>query len=323
MSQENKKNPQVLLIDTLHPSFISILEAAGCTCIPGYNWRIEEILTKINQYDGLAIRSRFKLDQHFLERASTIKCIGRAGAGMENIDVDFAQSVGITCVHAPEGNRDAVGEHAIGMLLSLMNHLIRADQEVRSGIWRREENRGLELQGKTVGIIGFGNMGSAFAKKLQGFECTILAYDKYIRLDHQKYPFVKQCEQKEIFDQADIVSLHLPLTEETRYLVNEDYLESFKKPIFIINTARGKIVDTAALVNALKANKIRGAALDVLEYESISFEQLNATQLPEPFQYLIKSDKVILSPHIGGWTHESNEKIAQVLAEKMLQVFNH
>lgn len=311
---------KVLLIDTLHSSFKKKLEEKGIECVEGYHLSKDEIANTIDEFYGLAIRSRFKLDRSFLQKGKRLKCIGRAGAGMENIDLKAAEEFEISCLNAPEGNRDAVGEHAIGMLLALMNKLIIADREVRIGIWKREENRGVELQGKTVGIIGFGNMGSAFGKKLQGFDCEILVYDKYLRIDQQQFPFVKQVAIEELFERCDILSLHIPLTSETSYLVNTDFISQFKKPIWIINTARGKVVDTEALVEAIEKGKILGAALDVLEYESISFEQLDASKLPMPFQYLINSDKVVLSPHIGGWTHESNEKIASVLAEKMIGV---
>jgi len=204
------------------------------------------------------------------------------------------------------------------MLLMLFNNLKRADSEVRTGIWKREENRGVELQGKTIGIIGFGNMGSAFAEKLKGFGVNILVYDKYITVDATKFPFVTQTTLQTVFDEATILSLHVPLTNETNYLVNDDFLHHFKNPIYLINTARGKVVNTAALVNHLKSGTVLGACLDVLEYESLSFEQLAQTNMPEAFQYLIASDKVILSPHIAGWTHESNEKIARVLATKII-----
>ena len=237
---------------------------------------------------------------------------------MENIDVEYAESKGIRCLHAPEGNRDAVGEHALGMLLSLFNNLCRANKEVREGKWIREGNRGIELMGKTVGIIGYGNMGSAFAERLKGFGVKILAYDKY------KAGFgnttVTESTLQQLFDEADVLSLHTPLTDETAYMINDAFIGSFRKAIYIINTARGKCLDTAALVKNLQSGKVKGACLDVLEYESVSFEKLDASALPAPMQYLIQSDRVILSPHIAGWTHESNYKISRILAEKMIAV---
>ncbi|MBL7925236.1 MAG: hydroxyacid dehydrogenase [Bacteroidia bacterium] len=310
----------ILLIDTLHDSFTTLLEDAGCKVIPAYDWSREKVLAGINQYQGLAIRSRFKIDAAFISHCSTLKCIARAGAGMENIDLQSAAAAGITCVNAPEGNRSAVGEHALGMLLMLNNHLLRADREVREGLWRREENRGTELEGKTIGMVGFGQMGSAFAQRLQGFGARLLALDPYVKIDSQKFPYVEQCDEALFFGECDVVSLHVPLTHETKYMVNDAWLNRFSKTITLVNTARGKNIDTAALVRALGSGKVRGAALDVLEYETLSFEDIAAGELPAPFQYLRTSERVVLSPHIGGWTHESNEKIARVLAQKMLAV---
>jgi len=313
--------PAVLLIDTLHPSFIDTLTQHGVNYIEGYHLTKEEILSQSELYNGLAIRSRFKLDEQFLNSLTNTVVIGRAGAGMENINSIAATNNNIELVNAPEGNKDAVGEHAIGMLLALNNHLIRVNDEVRNGIWKREENRGEEIQGKTIAVIGFGNMGKAFAKKLQGFDATILIYDPYITISKNDFPYVKQVELEELFQQADVISLHVPLTDETYQMVNENFLNSFQKEITIINTARGKVVNTQALVEAMKSGKVKYAALDVLEYESVSFENLDASKLPMPFQYLIQSDRVLLSPHIAGWTLESNIKIATTLAYKIIEVF--
>lgn len=309
---------KVLFLDSNHPAMLGMLREKGIVCDEDYTSPKTEILRKIHAYEGVIIRSRFKLDKEFLDAATNLEVIGRAGAGMENIDVAYAESKGIRCVHAPEGNRVAVGEHALGMVLSLMNNFRRADNEVRNGIWKREENRGTELTGKTVGIIGYGNMGSAFAKVLRGFDVKVLAYDKY-KKDFGD-AFVTESTPEEIFRHADVLSLHVPLTDETRGLVNETYLAAFTKNIWLINTSRGPVVNTAALVNALDAGKVMGAGLDVLEYESISFEQLSAEQLPEPFQQLRASDRVILSPHVAGWTFESHRKIAETLATKVANV---
>jgi len=317
------KKPAVLLIDTLHPSFIETLSQNGVEFIEGYHLTKEEILSQSDVYNGMAIRSRFKLDESFLNALTNTVVIGRAGAGMENIDAVAAAKNNIELVNAPEGNKDAVGEHAIGMLLALNNHLIRVNQEVRNGIWKREENRGVEIQGKTIAVLGFGNMGQAFAKKLQGFEANILVYDPYITINKSDFPYVTQVNLQEVYHQADIISMHVPLTEETNQMVNEMFLNSFQKEITIINTARGKVVNTQALVNAMQSGKVKYAALDVLEYESISFENLDASKLPEAFKYLIKSDRVLLSPHIAGWTLESNIKIATTLAKKMIAVFKN
>ncbi len=310
----------ILLIDTLHPQFIKTIEAAGISIREGYHLSKEEVLQEIQNHQGIAIRSRFAIDADFIEKATTLKCIGRAGAGMENIDLLAAQKANIICVNAPEGNRTAVGEHTLGMLLMLFNNLLRADKEVRQGFWRREENRGVELAGKTVGIIGFGQMGKSFAQKLRGFDVKILALDPYVKIDKNEFPFVEQCTEQVFFSECDVVSLHIPLTAETKYMVNAAWIQRFAKPIWFINTARGKNVDTQALVDGLKSGKIRGAALDVLEYETLSFEHIDNQNLPSPFQELCAMEQVVLSPHIAGWTHESNEKIARILAEKMIKI---
>jgi D-3-phosphoglycerate dehydrogenase len=238
------------------------------------------------------------------------------GAGMENIDLEFAASKNIHCLCVPEGNKDAVGEHALGMLLMLLNNLKKADAEVRKGIWLRAENRGYEIKDKTIGIIGYGNMGAAFAKKLSGFECKILAYDKY--KTGYGNEFVTEANLEQLYAQCDIVSIHLPLTGETRYFVNAEFISRFKKEIYLVNTARGACLDTEALVQALQSGKVKGACLDVLEYESSSFESVNKDELPAAMRYLVASDKVILSPHIAGWTHESNYKMSKGIAEKMI-----
>lgn len=315
---------KVLLIDTMHSSFSEELRSYGIEPVAGYSLSREEVIGAAAGCEGLAIRSRFKLDADFLQKVSpTIRCIGRAGAGMENIDVKAASSLGISCVSAPEGNRDAVGEHAMGMLLMLMNHLRRADMEVRNGIWKREENRGDELEGKTVGIIGFGNMGSSFARRLSGFGVRIIAFDPYIKNDTTLWPAVQQVDEETLLREADVISLHVPLTEETSGMVNRNWFARLGRPIRLVNTARGKNIVTADLVDALKEGKVIGAALDVLEYEAISFEKIDASALPEPFKYLIQSDRVILSPHIAGWTHESNVKISRVLAKRISEVLNN
>lgn len=309
----------VLLIDSVHPEFIQLMNKNGIEVTEGFQLSKDEIINRIENYDGLVIRSRFMLDADFMAKAKgRIKCIGRAGAGMENIDVNAARAAGIACINTPEGNRDAVAEHALGMLLNLTNHLNLADKEVRKRIWHREENRGNELMGKTIGIVGFGNMGSAFAQRMTGFGVRILALDPYIRINKNIFPDIIQCEEELFFNECDVVSLHVPLTDTTRYMVNDNWLSNFRKPIWMINTARGKNVDTAALIRAIESGKVKGAALDVLEFESISFENLDEQKLPPEFLYLIQSDKVILTPHIAGWTHESNIKISQFLATKML-----
>lgn len=312
---------KILFVDTVHDYLEEKLIESGFDISHFTSTDKNEFKSIAGNFDGFIIRSKFLLDKELLDYCKQLKFIARAGAGMENIDVVYAEQLGIKCFNSPEGNRDAVGEHALGMLLMLMNRLKKADAEVREGIWLRAENRGHEIMGKTVGVIGYGNTGSKFAKKLSGFECEILVYDKYKNGIND--PHVKQVEMEEIFEKADILSLHIPLTDETTYLVNEQFLNQFHKPIYLINTSRGKNLQTAHLVKALENKRLLGACLDVLEYESASFEDMNANEIPAPMQYLIKADNVILTPHIGGWTHESNYKMSYYLAEKILDAFGN
>lgn len=306
---------KVLHLDSNHPLMLEQLAQMGYTNIEDYTSSKEEIIKTIHEYDGIIIRSRFKLDQSFLAAATQLKFIGRVGAGLENIDCDFAAAQGIALLAAPEGNQTAVGEHALGMLLTLFNKLNLVDQEVRQGIWIREGNRGYEIEGKTVGIIGYGHMGNAFAKRLQGFDCEVIFHDIKDNLTNQ---YAKQVTLTELQERADIVSLHIPQTPETIHLIDQQFIEQMAKPFWLVNTARGKSVCTADLVAALASGKVRGAALDVLEYEKSSFEHMFADEtLPEPMQYLIQSEKVVLSPHIAGWTFESKEKLAQVIIDKI------
>ncbi|MCF8365862.1 MAG: hypothetical protein K9H16_08775 [Bacteroidales bacterium] len=313
---EQKK---VLFIDTAHPVLEQELTDFGFECEYFSDFSKEDYEAIIHEYFGIIIRGKIRLDKSILSKASKLKFIGRVGAGMENIDVEFAESHGIACINAPEGNRDAVGEQAVGMLLMLMNHLRKADREVREGIWLRAENRGTEIKGKTVAIIGYGNMGRAFAQRLKGFSCRVIAYDKY--KSGYSDDFVEESDMKTIFTEADILSLHVPLTAETTFLVNDEYLNKFKKNIFVINTARGKVLKTSGLVKNIKSGKVPGAALDVLEYEKMSFEDIDKNTLPEDFRYLINADNVVLSPHIAGWTHESNYKLAKTISDKVKLLF--
>ena len=309
---------KILIVDSNHSILHETLISNDFSCDLFWDKSENELKSILPNYDGLIIRSRFKIDKALLEKCPNLKCIGRVGAGMENIDLVYAKQRGIVCLSVPEGNRDALGEQALGMLLMLFNNLKKADIEIRQGKWLREENRGIELMGKTIGIIGFGNMGSSFAKKLSGFDCKILAFDKY--KNGFTNEFVKESTIQKIQDECDVISIHLPLTIETRFMINDSFIKAFKKNIYIINTARGKCLDTAALVEAIKCGKVLGACLDVLEFESDSFEGVEENQLPEPMKYLIQSDKVILSPHIAGWTHESNFKMSKLIAIKMLSV---
>ena len=306
---------KILFIDTIHPLLKQELEKGNHICDSAYNKSKTEIQQIISNYQGIIIRSRFKIDKQFIDCGSNLKFIARAGSGLENINVEYAENKNIHCYNAAEGNRQAVAEHALGMLLSLFNNLNNADQEVREGKWERERNRGIELAGKTVGIIGYGNNGSAFAEILKGFNVKILAYDKYLT----NYP--QESSMETIHKEADIVSLHVPLTDETTYLVDDNFIKRFVKNFYLINTARGKCVNTKNLVKALENKKIKGACLDVLEYEKTSFENLSKDGLTSDMQYLMNAQNTILSPHIAGWTAESNVKIAEVLLNKFTSDF--
>lgn len=303
-------NKNILIVDDLHPIFIEQTEVLGYTCNYQPLIKLDEVLTIIAHYEGLVIRSKFQVDRAFLDTAINLKFIARAGAGMDNIDEDYARQKGIQLVNAPEGNMDAVGEHAIGMLLSLMNNLNRGDAEIRAGLWQREANRGYELKGRTVGIVGYGHMGQSFARKLKGFGVEIIAYDKYKTGFSDAY--AREVSMEEIVKHSDVLSLHVPLTHETKGLVNDEYLFHFRKPIFLLNTSRGKVIQTQAVLNAIKQGKILGAGLDVLEVEKFP-----ALAGPQWFEELQQSGKVLLSPHVAGWTFESYRKISEVMAQKI------
>lgn len=311
----------VLFIDTVHPVINERLEAANYQCIDATDKTFEECCRLAGEAEGIVIRSRFRMDEKLLQHAPHLRFIARSGAGMENIDEAYCKARNIFLINAPEGNRNAVAEHALGMLLSLFNRFCKADHEVRNGIWDREGNRGIELDGKTVGIIGYGNNGSAFARKLRGFDISLLAYDKYIT--GYGDDFVKESTLQEIFNKADVISFHIPQNEETMYMVNDDFINNVQKPFYLLNLSRGKIVETAALIKGIETGKIRGAGLDVLEYEKSSFENFTASELPEAFNQLLKSDKVLLSPHVGGWTQESYFKLSNIMADKILSQFGY
>lgn len=308
---------KVLFVDTVHEVLQHRLEKQGVECLDGSMLTFEECKAELkNGINGIVVRSRFRMDEKLLDSATDLMFIARSGAGMENIDEEYCKKRNIVLFNAPEGNRTAVGEHALAMLLSLFNQLNKGDDEVRRGIWDREGNRGVELTGKTVGIIGYGNNGSAFAKVLKGFDCTVLVYDKY------KSGFgtseVKEVSLDELYRQSEIISFHIPQNEETIYWANTSFFQQVEHPFYLINLSRGKIVDTSALMTAIDAGKVLGAALDVLEFESSSFENfIDKQTMPEPFQSLVKSSKVILSPHVGGWTYESYYKLSSVLADKI------
>ena len=306
---------KVLSLDTNHPLLKKGLENLGFHCDEDFISSKKVIEEKIHQYYGIVIRSRFSIDKTFIDKATNLKFIARVGAGLENIDTGYAEEKNIHLIAAPEGNRNAVGEHTLGMILSLFNKLNKADREVRQGKWLREANRGHELEGKTVGIIGYGNMGKAFAKKLKGFDVDIICYDIKDTVGDEN---ATQVSLQELQVKTDIVSLHTPETPLTVNMVNTEFINAFTKPFWIINTGRGKSIITKDLVNGLKSGKVLGAGLDVLEYEKSSFENLFLdNKLPEAFQYLISSDNVLLSPHVAGWTVESKIKLAQTIVDKV------
>ncbi len=306
---------KILHIDSNHPLLWEQLQEAGFLNFEDFKSSKEEVEAKIHEYHGIVIRSRFKIDKTFLDKATQLQFIARVGAGLESIDCAYAMSKNITLIAAPEGNRNAVAEHSLGMILSLFNKLNQADNEIRSGHWNRESNRGYELDGRTVGIIGYGNMGKSFAKKLSGFDVEVLCYDIQ---DNVGDAHAKQVSLAELQQKADLLSLHIPWTPETNKMVDKAFIDAFAKPFWIINTSRGKNIVTADLVSALQSGQILGAGLDVLEYEKASFETLfNDKNTPEAFQYLLNAKNVILSPHIAGWTFESHERLAQVIVDKI------
>ncbi|HKO75971.1 MAG TPA: 2-hydroxyacid dehydrogenase [Flavobacterium sp.] len=310
---------KILHIDSNNPILWEQLEQAGFINHADFTSSKQEIEAKIQDYQGIVIRSRFKIDKEFLDKATNLQFIARVGAGLESIDCDYATSKNVALIAAPEGNCNAVAEHTLGMILSLFNKLNIADSEIRSGEWNREKNRGYELDGKTVGIIGYGNMGKAFAKKLRGFDVEVLCYDIKENVGDAN---AKQVSLQELQQKTDVLSLHIPWTPETDKMVNLDFINAFAKDIWIINTSRGKNIITADLVTAMQSGKVLGAGLDVLEYEKLSFETLFQNKnTPDAFQYLLDGRKVILTPHIAGWTYESHERLAQVIVDKIKALY--
>ena len=314
----NLSNIKILHIDSNHPLLWEQLQQAGFQNEADFTSSKQEVEAKIENYHGIVIRSRFKIDKAFLDKATNLQFIARVGAGLESIDCDYATAKGIHLIAAPEGNANAVGEHAIGMLLSLFNNLNKANNEVKSGQWKREVNRGHELEGKTIGIIGYGNMGKSFAKKLRGFDVTVLCHDILPNMGDSN---ANQVSLSELQERADVLSLHTPWTPETDKMINADFINQFKKSFWLINTARGNSVVTADLVEALKSGKILGAGLDVLEYEKLSFETLFEGEKPAAFEYLLQAENVLLTPHIAGWTFESHQKLAQTIVDKIKFIF--
>lgn len=309
---------RVLIIDDVHPIITDGLKDAGFNVVDATGMNRSEIIAIVGDAYGIVLRSRINIDRDFVDAAKDLRYVARVGAGMETIDVEYCESKGIKCLNSPEGNRDAVGEHTLGMLLSLLNNLNRADRQVKAGEWKREMNRGRELGFRTVGIIGYGNMGSSFARKLSGFGCRVLAYDKYKTNYSDSY--AKEVSLDEIFANADVLSLHVPLTDETKYMVDEAFISKFNNPFVLLNAARGPVLKTSALVDALRTAKVVAAGLDVIEYEETSFEVTRKMTDNADFRYLSQCDNVIMSPHIAGWTVESKIKLAQVLLDKILKV---
>jgi D-3-phosphoglycerate dehydrogenase len=302
-----------LIVDDLHPIVIEQLEAQGIDVHYDDQLDRQGIIDKLPGYESLLVRSKTYIDAEILDAGTELKFIGRAGAGLDQIDIPEVEKRGIYLVGAPEGNQQAVGEQTVGMLLSLMNNLRRADQEVRDLVWRREENRGWELSACTVGIIGYGCMGKAFAKCLRGFGCEVIAYDRdtSVTSDGNAEMVSLEVLQKK----ADVVSLHIPLDDANHHFAGEPFFSAFEKPIWFVNLARGKVLDTQSLIFALDSGKVLGAALDVLENEKM---KALSNKEKAVLQNLFDRDNVLFSPHIGGWTFESLEKISRVLAEKLI-----
>lgn len=308
---------KILLLDKNHPLIDEQLSAQGFVLEEDFTSTYDEVLAKIADYDGIIIRSRIPMDAKLLKAGKKLQFIARVGAGMENIDIEVANSLGIQLFNSPEGNRDAVAEHVLGMLLLLMHRLVISADEVKNGIWLREENRGDELMGKTFGIIGYGNMGKAVAKRLSGFGVEVIFYDILPDLSDD---FATQVTLEALQQRADIISLHIPMTKDTHYIINKSFINTMAKPFYLVNTARGKNVDTKALVEGLRVGKIKAVALDVLEYEKASFEKLEVEN--HDLDYLLQSKQVIVTPHIAGWTHQSKEKLAQYIVDKILKHFS-
>lgn len=304
--------PKILITETIHECIIPLLEEAGYEV--HYEPKIDRsgILNKLANYTGVIVRSKTPQDKEFLDAGANLKFLARSGAGMDQVDVEYAKSKNLTLLNAPEGNRDAVAEHSLGLLLNLINKIRKSDIEVRQKIWDREGNRGVELMHKTVGIIGYGNMGEAVSKRLSGFGCKVMAYDKYKTGFGNE--FATEVSLEELKEQANIVSFHVPLTPETRHYVNDDFIESFKNNFILLNTARGEILPLKTIVKYLKSGKIIAAGLDVLENEKMAKwteeQEIN-------MESLFCMENVLFTPHVGGWTIESYIKISETLAEKI------
>ena len=311
---------KILFIDNAHGILPETLEQNNFVCDFRVEWTKRQLEEIVGAYFGIVVRSRIKLDALFLEKATQLKFIARYGIGLEHIDLQYANKRNINVFNSPEGSKDVVGEHALGMLLNLLNHIGRSDRQIRTGHWLREPNRGTEIKGRTVGILGYGNTGQAFAKRLSGFEAKVIAYDKY--KSNYGDAYAEAVDLPELFEKSDFLSIHIPYDSDNHYFIDKAFLASFKKPIYLINTARGLVLNTADLVQAIELGKVLGAGLDVIEYEETSFVNLSLASLPAPFQYLVNSEQVILTPHIAGWSHTAKKKHAEVLAQKILSFTN-
>ena len=307
---------KILIIDNTHNVLIDNLVNAGFQIDHRPDYTKEDIVREIGNYEGVVVRSKIEIDKEIIDKATNLKCIARVGAGMDAIDIEYAESKGIVCLNSPEGNRDAVGEHAVGMLLCLFNKMAIADHQVRLGLWKREENRGFEIKGKTIGIIGYGNMGNAFAQRLSGFDCKVIAYDKY--KENYSNEYAQQVSFETLLKETDILSLHVPLTKETKYMIDYKFLSQFLKPIYLINTSRGKVVKTQDLSLKIKEGLVLGVCLDVLEYEEFSSELCTEKEVPKELIELLQMPNAVFSPHVAGWTVESYYKLSYYLSQKII-----
>jgi D-3-phosphoglycerate dehydrogenase len=311
---------KVLSIDKTHEVLEQNLRVAGFDLVIKEDYERIDLLNNIAYYDCLIVRSKVEIDKEIIDRGKRLKAIARVGAGMDAIDVQYAESKGIKCLNSPEGNKDAVGEHCLGLLLCLFNKINISDREIRQGLWQREANRGLEIKNKTIGIMGYGNMGMAFAQRLLGFECEILAYDKYKKGFGNNR--VKEVSLETLLEKVDVLSLHVPLTEETRFMIDSNFINRLKKSFYLLNTSRGKVVKIADLVCAMQKGKVLGAGLDVLEFENFSNEFFTYSNLPDEIRLLFNFPNTVLTPHVAGWSVESNYKLANILSQKIISALS-
>lgn len=312
---------KIYFVDMVHPVLWDRLSQFGFDCVDVTKTPVDALISNMKDAFGIVIRAKITLNEEKLNELSNLSFIARSGSGLENIDQKFCLAKGIQLFNSPEGNRNAVAEHALGMLLALLNNIPKANNEIHNGIWDREGNRGEELDGKIIGLIGYGNNGASFAKKLRGFDVKVMAYDRYKQGfgDH----YIQECTLEAIQEQADVISFHVPQNKETIHYLDELFIEKCQKPFYLVNVSRGKIVQTTALVQAMKSKKIKGACLDVLEYEKSSFESFFEQETPVDLKFLLDNDKVILSPHVAGWTTQSYYKLSNVLADKIIDYYTY